>query len=347
MAADGNGLMALEPKPKAVWAEAAALTSEGLAAKKEEEEEAAAHERKPVGAVDRSGGGWEESELSAVEVAGSGASDSGLDVPSSESIKAEADESALEEGSEEGSDSPRDGEGREDGEAALWLPRLLEGDFFCACEEHADLKKNECNLFCLDCADSRASRAHVCCQHCTPDHVRHSMVQIRKYVYRDVIRLADIQKLCDPSGIPTYVINGARVIFLQPRLDQPKVKHGARPGSSAQSVCEGCERPVAGNNRFCSLSCKHFVGLPLKSKAEIEVSGWISPVSVQRVSSGGAPKQKRARSRSSSPVNDFSRSRKSRNSLGSPDVVLFKRRKSRPFRAPAASGRPGQIVFNY
>jgi len=339
MAADGNGPM-LEPTPRAIGAAVVLQGGEaasggrgvGLVGPKQAD---------LVASGVRYGPGSEESELSAMEL-GEGIEGRGnsVDMPSSESIKAEAEDFEVSgAGSDDGSDSPRS----EDGEPALWLPRLLQGDFFSACTEHADLKKNECNLFCLDCANARHSMAHVCCQHCTPDHARHSMVQIRKYVYRDVIRLADIQKLCDPSGIPTYVINGARVVFLQPRLDQPTVKPGAKTAANGQSVCEGCQRPVAGSNRFCSLSCKRFVGLPLKSKAEIDTSGWVSPVMARSTSS--ASKRKRS-GRSPSPDGGIFRSRKSRSGSHA-EATQLKRRKGHPYRSPAATGRPGQIVFNY
>ncbi|KAJ7564339.1 hypothetical protein O6H91_02G013600 [Diphasiastrum complanatum] len=122
-----------------------------------------------------------------------------------------------------------------------WLDALLTKKFFIACSVHANVKKNERNIFCVDCNDS-------ICQHCLPGHRTHHLIQIRRYVYHDVIRLQDIQKLIDCSQVQTYIINSARVVFLNQR-PQP------RP-SKLGNACETCDRSLQDLYRYCSVACK-------------------------------------------------------------------------------------------
>ncbi|CAM6103869.1 unnamed protein product [Calypogeia fissa] len=123
-----------------------------------------------------------------------------------------------------------------------WLAALLNEKFFVACAKHVTLKKNERNIFCVDCSDS-------ICQHCHPTHRTHRLLQIRRYVYHDVIRLLDVQKLVDCSQVQTYIINSARVVFLNQR-PQP------RPSKGLGNACETCERSLQETYRYCSVACK-------------------------------------------------------------------------------------------
>ncbi|MCO5561799.1 hypothetical protein L7F22_015423 [Adiantum nelumboides] len=124
----------------------------------------------------------------------------------------------------------------------MWLQMLLAEKFFTTCAKHDCQKKNDKNVFCLDCMVS-------ICQHCLSDHDSHRLLQIRRYVYHDVIRLHDIQKLLDCSRVQAYTINSARVVFLKER-PQPKSNKGL------SGNCEWCERSLQDAYRFCSVACK-------------------------------------------------------------------------------------------
>ncbi|KDP38153.1 hypothetical protein JCGZ_04796 [Jatropha curcas] len=129
-----------------------------------------------------------------------------------------------------------------------WLSTLLKSKFFGSCVHHREFRKNEKNVFCIDCNIGL-------CRHCLKAHSLHRQLQICKYVYHDVVRLQDIQKHLDCSKIQTYKINGEKAVHLNPR-PQPK---DSKPSTKAKfgASCEACGRYLQDlPNRFCSIACK-------------------------------------------------------------------------------------------
>ncbi|PON61901.1 B-box-type zinc finger [Trema orientale] len=123
-----------------------------------------------------------------------------------------------------------------------WLEVLLTEKFYNACLIHEEAKKNEKNIYCLDCCISL-------CPHCLPPHRSHRLLQIRRYVYHDVIRLDDATKLIDTAYVQSYTTNSAKVVFLNQRPQ-------TRTFRGSGNICCTCERSLQDPYVFCSLSCK-------------------------------------------------------------------------------------------
>ncbi|XP_054807955.1 protein RGF1 INDUCIBLE TRANSCRIPTION FACTOR 1 isoform X2 [Prosopis cineraria] len=123
-----------------------------------------------------------------------------------------------------------------------WLEALYTQKFFVGCSYHENSKKNEKNICCLDCCTS-------ICPHCLPSHRFHRLLQVRRYVYHDVVRLEDLQKLIDCSNVQAYTINSAKVVFIKKRPQNRQFK-----GSG--NYCTSCDRSLQEPFIHCSLGCK-------------------------------------------------------------------------------------------
>ncbi|KAM7263810.1 hypothetical protein ACFE04_001493 [Oxalis oulophora] len=123
-----------------------------------------------------------------------------------------------------------------------WLDALYTEKFFVGCCYHETLKKNEKNVCCLDCCAS-------ICPHCLPSHRNHRLLQVRRYVYHEVVRLEDLEKLIDCTNVQAYTINSAKVVFIKKRPQNRQFK-------GAANYCTSCDRSLQDPFIHCSLGCK-------------------------------------------------------------------------------------------
>ncbi|KAF3321226.1 PLATZ transcription factor [Carex littledalei] len=123
-----------------------------------------------------------------------------------------------------------------------WLEALLgEKDFFSPCTVHETSKKNEKNIFCLDCCLS-------ICPQCAYHHRRHRFLQIRRYMYHDVVRVEEFEKLINCSSVQSYITNSHKVIFLNERSQTSNFR--------TANSCRYCDRSLPDQYIYCCISCK-------------------------------------------------------------------------------------------
>ncbi|XP_066309066.1 protein RGF1 INDUCIBLE TRANSCRIPTION FACTOR 1-like [Miscanthus floridulus] len=161
-------------------------------------------------------------------------------------------------------------------EVPSWLELLLATQFFTICTTHFLATRNECNLFCTQC--EAAPRA-LCCHCRSCDHSTHRVIQIRRSSYHDVVRVSDIGDILDIRDVQTYIINSARVVFLneRPQLRSSGVSI-SKASSSSSHNCKMCGRALLGAFRFCSLGCnlkgiKEDMDMPVMVESRLEYGG--------------------------------------------------------------------------
>lgn len=91
------------------------------------------------------------------------------------------------------------------------------------------------------------------CQYCAHEHTTlcdGACIQLYRYMYHDIVRVAAVNHLIDLSGIQQYRANGHPAVHLRP-MGPPANK------SPYSSMCDGgCGRCLDPQWAYCSLSCK-------------------------------------------------------------------------------------------
>ncbi|KAI5440240.1 hypothetical protein KIW84_025536 [Lathyrus oleraceus] len=182
-----------------------------------------------------------------------------------------------------------------------WLQPLVQTRFFVECKVHANLNKSECNMYCLDCMKGGL------CSTCLASHKQHKVIQIRRSSYHDVIRVSEIPKTVDISGVQTYIINSAKIVFLNER---PQPRHG----KGVTNTCHVCERTILHSFTFCSIGCK-IVGTSKKFQKQ------------KKLSEEDGSEGEESSDRKSNKIQSFTPSTP-------PPYRIAKRRKGIPHRAP-------------
>ncbi|KAM0936290.1 putative transcription repressor PLATZ family [Dioscorea sansibarensis] len=137
---------------------------------------------------------------------------------------------------------------QKDRKSPKWYGSLLRKKFFGVCEDHRDLRKSEMNIYCIDCDLRMCSHCSVSPSVSPGGHRSHKILQIRRYIYQDVIRIHDMERLLDCSDVQAYTVNNAKVVLLRRRKQ-------SKP-SRASTSCEMCRRAITDPNRYCSIACK-------------------------------------------------------------------------------------------
>ncbi|KAG4396449.1 hypothetical protein GLYMA_19G188200v4 [Glycine max] len=144
----------------------------------------------------------------------------------------------------------------------------------------------------------------------------------RRSSYHDVVRVSEIQKVLDISGVQTYVINSARVLFLNVR-PQPK------SGKGVAHICEICGRSLLDPFRFCSLGCK-LEGIRKNGDASFALDGRNEELTMDTSRGSVSSRQQEEELREGSTQDMYP-------ATPSPSASNSRRRKGIPHRAPFGS----------
>eukprot|EP00798_Chlamydomonas_sp_ICE-L_P011191 gene11191-18806_t len=138
-----------------------------------------------------------------------------------------------------------------------------------------------CTFFCTTCSPKGMGGL---CQHCMDCHANegHQTIQIRRYVYCDVVRAVDISSHLDISGVQVYIVNQANVVFLNHRPQSKPAR------SSSHDSCQTCARQLREGCSFCSLACK--------VEAMCKSEGCVQPKPAPKPKIAEAPQQRSPKS---------------------------------------------------
>ncbi|KAL6882656.1 hypothetical protein ACP4OV_011346 [Aristida adscensionis] len=127
-----------------------------------------------------------------------------------------------------------------------WLQVLLKTRFWEQCQRHTHSNRAEESLFCLYCYE-------VVCPHCIHDEPGHRLLKVRRYVYRSVVLVKDMQDLnIDVSRVQPYIINSQKVVHLRPMKRSPLFR--PQVGAPKCLTCSCWIRNAP--SLFCSLTCQ-------------------------------------------------------------------------------------------
>eukprot|EP00271_Cylindrocystis_brebissonii_P011570 TRINITY_DN29436_c0_g1_i1.p1 TRINITY_DN29436_c0_g1~~TRINITY_DN29436_c0_g1_i1.p1 ORF type:complete len:396 (-),score=44.83 TRINITY_DN29436_c0_g1_i1:1476-2663(-) len=159
-------------------------------------------------------------------------------------------------------------------EGPQWLPALLKGEYFSSCQQHAASTRSEKNFFCTNCGGG--SLCGMCVQ---KSHSGHQTIQVRRSSYHEAVRVSDVQRLLDISGVQIYVINSAKIVFLNERPQKSHQKGAPFP-------CQTCHRSLLQEScRFCCLECK-LRAIPVDSTASFHLRSSLSGLNSLSASHG-------------------------------------------------------------
>ena len=134
----------------------------------------------------------------------------------------------------------------------VWVEAILGPTFFTPCVVHAGMNKNDCNFFCLTCTPATG---RAMCKFCLPGHAvccTADRIQVRHYMYQDVVHVEDVVHRHNIEGVQSYCINQRRAMLLHKKAPPPTA--GTTP--SFENRCRGCAVPLNPAFRYCCLKCK-------------------------------------------------------------------------------------------